>query len=169
MRGASVLLAALALAACGEEGTGSAPADRVTVPWEVEGSGIEPAGPVIDPSVILIRDERAVETAAANAPAEGAARRVRSWDRYEQRALLVVYGGTVSDAGHRVEVDGFALDGDRLIISAELTTRDPALQVVSIPWTAVSVDANLVARAETCALTLDGRQIPDAACSPAIP
>ncbi|HEX6208702.1 MAG TPA: hypothetical protein VF058_10155, partial [Actinomycetota bacterium] len=128
-----------------------------------------PAGPMIEPSLVLVRDDLQAEAAAANAPAESAADLIRSWD--DARALLVVYGGTVPDAGTSVRVEDVALEPEarHLIVTATLESEDPALQVVSIAWAAVSLDADLVARADTCALVLDGREVPDAACSVTIP
>lgn len=166
MRRTAVAFVVLALTACAGEGSAPPPGGQVTTMWEVEGQGTEAAGPMIDPSVVLVRDEGEAEAAAANAPVRGAADLLRSWDRHGELSLVLVYGGTVPDAGHSIEVDGIALNRDavRLIVSAELTVKDPALQVLSIPWTAISVEAELVAQVETCALTLDGRELPEAAC-----
>lgn len=176
MRRAAAVLAALALVGCGQAdgpeapGAGS-PSVAPSPGFEVEGSATEPAGPVIQPSLVLVRDARIAEVAAANAPAEGAAELLRSWGRFDERALIAVYGGTVPDAGHSIRVDGVAVDDDgrHLTVSGALVADDPAAQVVSIAWAVVSVDADLVARAELCALALEGREALDAACSPAIP
>jgi hypothetical protein len=171
MRRAAAVLAALALSGCADADGPESPSAGPSPGFEVEGSGTEPAGPVVDPSMVLVRDARTVEAAAANAPAEGAAEVIRSWDRWDERALIAVYGGTVPDGGHSVRVDGVALneDGRHLTVSGSLVAEDPAIQVVSIAWAVVSVDADLVARAELCALALEGREALDAACSPAIP
>ncbi|HEX6263402.1 MAG TPA: hypothetical protein VF097_11210 [Actinomycetota bacterium] len=164
------LILALTAVACAEDGAGGLGA-APSPGFEVVERGTEPAGPMIEPSVVLVRGDLQAEAEAANAPAEGAAELIRSWDELDERALLVVYGGTVPDAGTSVRVDDVALEQDarHLIVAATLESEEPALQVVSIAWAAVSLDADLVARADTCALVLDGREVPDAACSVAIP
>jgi len=172
MRAAFAMLAGLVLLAGCADGDRSEPPSTAPSPgFEVEGSDTEPAGPMVQPSLVLVRDSETVEAAAANAPAEGAAEVLRSWDGFGESALIAVYGGTVPDAGHSVRIDGVALDegGRHLTVSGALVADDPAIQVVSIAWAVIAVDADLVARAELCALALEGREALDAACSPVIP
>lgn len=179
MRRAAVVLVVLGLAGCADADTpggpdAGMPGEPVAAPspgFELEERGTEPAGPMVEPSLVLVRDPRQAESAAANAPADGAAELIRSWDRFDERALLVVYGGTVPDGGTSVRIDGVSLDEDGryLTVAGALVADDPAIQVVSIAWAAISLDADLVARAETCALALEEREQPDNACSPAIP
>ena len=171
MRTAFAMLAVLALAGCADADRSGPPSAAPSPDFEVEASDTEPAGPVVQPSLVLVRDARTAEAAAANAPAEGAAEVLRSWEAFGERALIAVYGGTVPDAGHSVRIEGVALDDDgrHLTVSGTLVADDPAIQVVSIAWAVISVDADLVARAELCALALEGREALDAACSPVIP
>lgn len=171
MRSAALILVLTTLVACADaDAPGGLGAAR-SPGFEVEERGTEPAGPRVEPSVVLVRDAAQAEAAAANAAAEGAAELIRSWDRFDERALVVVYAGTVPDGGTSIRVDDVSLsdDGRHLAVTGALEADDPAIQVISTAWAAVSVEADLVARAETCALALEGREAPDAACSPTIP
>lgn len=143
------------------------PGESTSVTIEVVGEETEPAEGIARPAVILVRNERAGRAAAEAAPAAGAADVLRSWDRYGERALLVVYGGAQPDAGHAVRVDDVSITrGGRhlAVFGAIVKGEGAAAQVVSIPWVALSIDAGAVALARKCFLTFEGQNTVEAAC-----
>lgn len=155
MRRAALVLA-VSLAACAEQEAVDGGGDGGGVAYEVEARGTEPAGPVVEASVAVASDAAEGRSSAARAPVEGAAEILRSWERWGERALVAVYGGTQPDAGYRLRIDDVSIAETELIVSGTMLRDEPAAQVLSIPWAVVSVEADAAAAVERCTLALEG-------------
>ena len=134
---------------------------------DVVARATEPSSGITEPQLLLIRNGDAGEAAAKASPAAGAAEAIRSWDRYAERALIVVYGGSQPDAGYGLAVDDVSITRgglDLAVFGALEPGNGPAAQVISIPWAVLSVDAGAVALARKCFLTLAGQETRQTRC-----
>lgn len=142
------------------------PGESTAISTEVEGRGTDPTEQVVRPRMLLVRNRNAGRRAAENAPTEGAADILRGWDRYADRALIAVYGGAQPDSGHRIRLDDVSVTGggEMVTVFGAIVRREPAAEVISLPWMVLSVPANLVAVAERCILAFEGQSPTERRC-----
>ena len=134
--------------------------ESTAISTEVLGRDTDPTDDVSRPRMVLVRNRNRGQQAAQNAPVEGAAEILREWDRYRERALIVVYGGAQPDAGHRIRLADVSVTraGRNVTVFGAIIRRGGnAAQVISMPWMVLSVPAGLVALAERCGLAFEGQ------------
>jgi hypothetical protein len=156
------------LAACGS-GTDVVddPATYV-LSFEVEAEGSTRVDPSIDAGIFLARSEREANRAARRVGIDEVSDMLRSWTRYEDRALIAVVGRSGSDQETRLRVD--LVQGPALVSMMMVTARtnpvpEFAPVVPSAPWTVVSVSGDGVSGAHECVLLIDEVEL----TSPCVP
>ena len=144
------------------------PGEPTAIEFEVLRSGIDPQeGDLSRPGMRLVRNAEAAETAASGSPAAGAAEAIRSWSEYTQRAVIAVYGGAQPDSGYAIRVTDVTVTegGEVISVFAKLRVREGAAsQVISVPWTVVTIEAGAAVLAVRCVLVPEGQSAVQARC-----
>jgi hypothetical protein len=140
-----------------DQGTPPSPGEPAAAAYEVEDQGTDPSQDQSLPTVLLATNPTEAAAAADASAAPGAAAVLRDWNQFGQRSVLVVLGGSQPDSSYRVLIRAVnVIKGGTLLLAFGKLAREgeAAAAVVSVPWIALSIDAEAVDTVTQCTLSL---------------
>ncbi len=159
-----VVLAAMALVACGEEGP-TQPAEG-GLDFEVVDSGTALADGDFESGLLVARTSAEGEAVAERSPVAVTGERFRAWEGYDDSALIGAFVIELPDPGHTLEVQEVEVTGDLLRVTGRINSRGGvSAQVIANAWALLSLDSSHVRDVTRCELQIEGRPpAPATAC-----